>query len=473
MTVEDLRRRSRWMMRALEWDDVRARYPNVWHEGMPRHVYALDTVARRLRLEDLIAIYYPASRKHPERADRFLGIARVSGLRRADREGFYWIDLETAHRFAKPLDLGQAPRRVFLCCDPGWPQPELDLFDKVWDAALAEGWDPGPEQPTGVATAARPAGAAAEHRREDARRAPTPAPKSVEARPAPAGAPAVLDVPPGTRLFGGVDYSGDMRDPRDATWLALVRLQGSALHVARLEPTGRHGLHAHLRDPDRLLMNVEAIGLDFPFGVPLPFAEKLLAGPFPDEGWWALARRLERLSRPDYLIALQEFRDAAGEPKRLTDEQVGGFSPLHRVNPDLGPMTYHGIRMIAEERSRYAIKPFETAQGRLLLEVYPGGLLRRLAIGAGDGGRASRKEAIIEAMEQLEYLPLVFDEPQRKQCLAKRDALDAAIAARLAAAAVLSGEAERPADSLAPEDGQRIRLEGWIYGLSTESVPAA
>ncbi len=461
MTTEETRRRSHWMMRALEWDDVRARYPNVWHEGMPRHVYAFDTVARRLRLEDLIAIFYPASKRHPERSQSFIGIARVVGLRRTDREGFCWIDLETAHRFARPLNLGAAPRRVFLCCDPGWPSPDVDLFERVRDAAVQEGWEPGPDEPRAPAPTvpSRPREAAPEAAGEAPARKPAPA------------APAVTALPPGTRLFGGVDYSGDMRDPRDGTWLALLRIDGESLRVARLEATGRHGLSAHLRDPDRLLMNVEAIGLDFPFGVPLPFAEKLLGGPFPEEGWWALARRFERLKRPEYLVALQEFRDEQGEPKRLTDEQVGGFSPLHRVNPDLGPMTYHGIRMIAEERSRYAIKPFETAQGHLLLEVYPGGLVRRMKP-SGDGEQ-SRTGAIIDALARLDHLPVVIDEPFLKTCHGKRDALDAVIAARLAAAAVLTGEAERPADGLAPEHGDRVRLEGWIYGLATETVPTS
>src|SRR5262245_8975122 len=79
--MDDSRRRSRWIMRILEWDDPRARYPNLWHEGMPRLILAFDTVASRLRLGDLIAVYSPASQKHPERSGRFVGLARVSGLR--------------------------------------------------------------------------------------------------------------------------------------------------------------------------------------------------------------------------------------------------------------------------------------------------------------------------------------------------------------------------------------------------------
>jgi hypothetical protein len=465
MAVEESRRRSRWMLRVLEWDDPRARYPNLWTEGMPRHVYAVDAVAHRLRLGDLISIYHPASKRHPARANRFLGISRVAGLREAEQPGFSWIDLTTAHRFATPLELDAWPRRVFLCCDAGWPEPDVKLFQRVWDAAVAEGWDPGPEIPR-PAPEAEHEEARAEERPAVAVPAVAPGPPGPE-HPIETAAPAVGHGPARGRVFGGVDYSGDMRDPREGTWLALVALDRNRLRVARLEATGRHGLHAHLRNPDALLMRAEAIGLDFPFGLPLPFAEMLLSGPFPEEGWWALARRLEKLTRPEYLVALQEFREAHGEPRRLTDERAHGFSPLHRVNPDLGPMTYHGIRMIAEERSRYAIKPFETAHGRLLLEVYPGGFIRSLKLG-GDGDAPGRESAIVGALGRLGSLPVTIEEPHLKICRTKRDALDAVIAARLTAAAVLSGEAEQTAEALAPSQGERVRLEGWIYGLLPE-----
>ena len=69
------------------------------------------------------------------------------------------------------------------------------------------------------------------------------------------------------RLFAGVAYGGDMRDPRHDTWLAMIRLIGERLEVIRLDATGRSGLQAYLRDPDRALMGVEAIGMNFPFGL--------------------------------------------------------------------------------------------------------------------------------------------------------------------------------------------------------------
>jgi len=457
MQTDELRRRSRWMMRVMEWDDARARYPNIWHEEMPRHVLAFDRVATRLRLGDLIVVFSPASQKHSQRSEKFLGISRVAGLRMADAAGFAWIDLETGHRFQPPLDLGQQPRRVFLCCDPGWPEPEVNLFRRVFDAAVTAGWKPTEEDEGPPAPGHLRPEAAAEPETEKT-------PEPVETLSIPIVTETEPTEPKG-RLFAGVDYSGDMRDPREATWLAMVELRDDRLRVIRLEPTGRHGLQGYLRDPDTSLMNVEAIGLDFPFGLPIDFAEKIMGGPFPEEGWWALAKKLERVTRPDYLVAIQEYRDELGESKRLTDERVSAFSPLHRVNPDLGPMTYHGIRMIAEDRSRYAVKPFESAQGKLLLEVYPGGYVKRLALPPGEGDGRDHRRHILNALGGLGYMPIELQESMARSCLARRDALDAVIAARLTAVAVLSGEAERAPDDLAPGEGERVRREGWIYGL--------
>lgn len=442
--VAEVVRRSRWILRALEWNDTRARYPNLWHEGMPCHVFAGARAAGRLRLGDLVAVFYPASSLHTARSERFVGLSRVIGLRMAVSSGSAWIDLSTEHRFDTPLAPSRQPPRVLLCCDPGWPAADVALFREVFDAAVAAGWAPDPED------------------RVETRTPESEPPIRQDDRPEPAPLPRPA-ARAGTRVFAGADYSGDMRDSRYGTWLALVELDGARLRVTRVEPTGRHGLEARLRNPDRQLMTAEAIGLDFPFGLPIGFAERLLGGPFPEDGWWGLARRLEKMTRPDFLVALQDYREAHGEPKRWTDEHARAFSPLHRVNPDLGPMTYHGVRMIAEDRSRYAIRPFESALGRRLLEVYPGALARTLrADGAVDEGRCG---ALLAALARLDWLPVEVTGAERGACLARRDALDAVLAARMAAAAVLTGEADRIPTELAPENADRVRVEGWIYGL--------
>ncbi len=216
-------------------------------------------------------------------------------------------------------------------------------------------------------------------------------------------------------------------------------------------------------------MNVEAIGLDFPFGLPLPFAETLLGGTFPEDGWWSLVKRFEKLTRPSYLVALQEFRDAKGELKRLTDEKAEASSPLHRVGRDLGPMAYHGIRMIAEDRSRYAVRPFESAQGKLLLEVRPTAALRRLAAAE----ESTPPDKILSALSSLQTHPVDVGPRFQRLCATSREAVHAVVAARCAAIAVLTGEADRTADELATGEGDRLRREGWIYGLQEPEEPAA
>ena len=480
MSVNEIRRRSRWMLRVLEWNDPRARYPNIWHEGMPSQVLAYETVASRLRLGDLVAIYHPSSQRHAERGDRFLGICRVTSLRRAHDPTFAWIDMETAHRFAAPLDLGETPRRVFLCCDAGWPEGEVALFGKVFQAAVAAGWQPAAEESEQGGAVGRPAsgrtiaaekGGSAGEPGDGGEAEPGENPPAAGSAPADGGRDAASmgtvpspDPVAAGRLFGGADYGADMRDPRSGTWLALLELVEDRLRVIRLEATGRSGMHASLRDADPAMFRAEAIGLDFPFGLPIPFAEKLLGGPFPEEGWWALAKKLDHMSRPEFLTALEEFRESEGELRRLTDETAGGLSPLHRSEPDLGALTYHGVRMIAEERSRYAVRPFESAQGRLLLEVLPSAGLRSLPLQHEPPEKAP-PASVLEALAGLPHLPVDVASPFRSRCLSRRDALDAVMAARAAAVAVLSGETERSPDDLANGQGDRVRREGWIYGL--------
>jgi len=391
-------------------------------------------------------------------------------LRQAESKGLAWLDLETAFRFRVPLKLSTAPRRVFLCCDPGWPSAEVDLFREVYAAAVDEGWRPREDEsiPDAEASPSLPETVS------------EPVAKSepvVEAEPAVAEEPAKEEAPSPSdeaqqsaspaaapsddrRAFAGAHYSGNMRDPRDRTWLALVLTNGERLELARLEPTGRSGLEARLRDPSPTLMQAEAIGLGFPFGFPLDFHEQLTGGGSAADDWWSLVKRVKHLTRPEFLGAAHEFLDAKGEVKRYTDEVAGTDSPLHRDQRDLPPMTYHGIRMIGGDRSRYAVRPFENAQARLLLEVSPDGVLRKLGL-AGSG-----RKTILERFATLEHLPIDISPEFRKSCTDRDGALRAVLAARSAAMAVLSGESEKSPDELAVTEADRIRREGWIYGLT-------
>ena len=112
--------------------------------------------------------------------------------------------------------------------------------------------------------------------------------------------------------------------------------------------------------------------------------------------------------------------------------------------------------MIAEDRSRYAIRPFESAQGRLLLEVYPAALVRELKL----NGDEERPDRILDALGALPAWPVEVPNALRGICVNNRHALDAVIAARCAAVAVLNGEANRRHDELDTDRGDQVRLEG-------------
>ena len=93
----------------------------------------------------------------------------------------------------------KVPRRVFLCCDPEWPGPDVALFRQVFDAAMADGW--------------------------------IPAPGDMEASEQ--VSPVLPDTEPEEdgRLFCGAELGGGLHDRREHTWIAAVRLTGTESRV--------------------------------------------------------------------------------------------------------------------------------------------------------------------------------------------------------------------------------------------------
>lgn len=427
MATERARLHSRWMLRVLEWSDPKAKYPNLWHDGMPVHVLAFDTVAKRLRLGDLVAVFHPAVQAGEKKHGAFLGLSRVIGLRKSYSDSQYWIDLETAHRLSKPLVPDRVPRRVFLCCDSEWPGPDVALFRQLFAAAVSDGWSP-------VAGDLADGG---------------------EAEPEEAG-----------RMFCGAVLGGGLHDRSEHTWLATVRLTGTGnpgLRVIRLEATGRFGLAGLLQSPDKTLMASEGVGLCFPFGMPLRFVEAIHDGTYPVSGWRDLLRLVGQLSYPDFLEKIQEFHRDHGETLRYTDEKQAAGSPLRRDLPDLGSVTFHGMRMLAEERAGYAVRPFESGEGCLLFEVRPP--LQDVGLDETTAGQVQAwSSGIRERLSRLSRLPVTLDEDAYRACRSGAAALKAVLAARQAASAVLSGEVTRAPEELDPGEADRILKEGWIYG---------
>jgi len=111
------------------------------------------------------------------------------------------------------------------------------------------------------------------------------------------------------------------------------------------------------------------------------------------------------------------------------------------------------------------VRPFEDAKGRLLIEVSAERAARRL-LPAAEGAKAATPSALVAALAAASPWPLAIDEPYLGRCLTQRLALDAVLAARCAAIAVLSGEAARPPADLAADRATQVQREGWIYGLA-------
>jgi hypothetical protein len=265
------------------------------------------------------------------------------------------------------------------------------------------------------------------------------------------------------RHFGGADFSGARDDPRRGTWWALLELRGGVLRLKNVEPSGRAGLRSLLLDEAGPMGDAEAFGIDAPLSLPGAVAA-LVCGAVRPPSWAALVDRVASFDLAAFRAALAAARAKAGEARRMTDERCGAFSPLHAVNPDMRPMTFHAIRLAAELRPQWRVRPFDPPGARQLLEVYPGAAMRREIVPRGAG--RERLASALRGLERLDRHPVVLGATLRGVCLGSRDAFDAVLAARAAAAAVLDGQASLAAAALAPGEGPRVAREGWIYGCS-------
>ena len=137
----------------------------------------------------------------------------------------------------------------------------------------------------------------------------------------------------------GVDFSGAR--PDNNTWVAQSRLDGQELVLESCRPVSRSQLSCLLE----ALPSGAVASLDFPFSVPLDFARF----------WRPEARAMPDLWSAAAAMTLEEFmslRDAyvarRGEPKRLCDSyHPECYSCLHKVNPNMVPMTFYGMKMLA------------------------------------------------------------------------------------------------------------------------------
>ena len=277
----------------------------------------------------------------------------------------------------------------------------------------------------------------------------------------------------------GIDYSGAKSD-RD-TWIAHGHLTIDGALIFKSAKMIRR------KDVVKLLTAVSpptVAALDFPFCVPQEFAEFLNTG----DGLNAMPdvwRIIEDMSLEDFYAArdahVKHFRI---EPKRAGDKAhfTESFSPLHKVNPNMLPMTYWGIRMLhqllREEPSRWNVPPIEVpgseAETVTLLETMPGAFLRAIdTIYKGYKKpksallRDERRNAIIDAIQNNSCIALPNLSDLREDCIANDNCLDAVVAA-VAAASWAQDAAQFRQPSV--DELPAAKIEGWIYAPKPQSA---
>jgi hypothetical protein len=261
----------------------------------------------------------------------------------------------------------------------------------------------------------------------------------------------------------GVDFSGARSDKN--TWMAQGFMDDQGLTLAQCVPLER----ATLLDLLSGLAGPAVVALDFPFSVPLDFARYWQPGAKGMPDLWDAATRT---GLAEFTTARDAFVATWGEPKRQCDAYYPEcFSPLHQANPNLVPMTFYGMRMLARLRLAGCIVPPLDSPGLkqiTLLEAMPGATLRALGLpfkGYKNGARALHlRQRILDGLGPGLPAPVRNLEEFREQCLVSHDCLDALVEAITASLwarrpEVFRGPSERGPQGLDPA----VLLEGWLY----------
>ena len=269
----------------------------------------------------------------------------------------------------------------------------------------------------------------------------------------------------------GVDFSGAKTD--DRTWVASGVLDGAGLRLYDIQPVTRAGLAEMV-----LGMPGDSVAaLDFPFSVPQSFAQYWAPEAVDMPELWAAASAMDL---PQFMALRDDFVSRCGEPKRLCDLRFPeSYSCLHKANPNMVPMTFHGMRLLGPLwRAGCVIPPLESPEKSpdksenqskmLLLEAMPGAALKAMHLpykGYKKGANAQAlRLRILDGLEERSGVGIKNLAEFRERCAASDDCLDAVVAA-----VVASLWARDPSlfwcPSLDPPDGPESvsQLEGWLY----------
>lgn len=277
------------------------------------------------------------------------------------------------------------------------------------------------------------------------------------------------------RKIAGADCSGSKELPNE-TWLALGTLSGNKLNISQVQKTGMHALAKELN----AIADLSAAGLDCPFSLPAEFvaylSEQLELDAF--QTWQSLAEQIVFMPFEKFQEFAKSFKK---EPKRVTDKLscAQALSPLHKGNPSMIQMTYHGIRMLASlDPKRFYVLPFQEIidKGAAVIEVYPRATLKYL--GLPDTGYKSKEKKDkdkmqsarhkilqgllnVQSQEKYKSCPkLILNQKIEHQCVESDHALDALLACY--ATALWLDDPAKCADPFEADDAD-VLLEGWIY----------
>ena len=276
----------------------------------------------------------------------------------------------------------------------------------------------------------------------------------------------------------GVDFSGAQTDRN--TWLARGSLRGNTLSFDSCRPVKR----AVLKDELAKCAGPTVAALDFPFSVPREFArfwqrqhppifETPIFEAMPD--LWAAAAGMDW---NDFSALRDAFVARYGELKRSCDPPES-YSCLHRVNPNMVPMTFRGMQMLHRLWTGNTANPMsapplpdrsrpDSGPDTVLLEVMPGAVLRRMGLpfkGFKKGARApALRRQILEDLPGKATPVIVSLAEMRELCLAHHDGLDAVVAAIAAALwAIDPSRFPAPPTKGHPDYEPAVLLEGWLY----------
>ena len=190
---------------------------------------------------------------------------------------------------------------------------------------------------------------------------------------------------------------------------------------------------------------------------------------------------VSRMTSGDFLAARDRFVADHGELKRSGDARhfPESYSPLHRANPNMLPMTFEGIRLLhrwhlAAPRRWHVppLAPPSSPSGVVtLLELMPGALLKAVGLpykGYKKGRHCEElRETITANLAAASGIALRNLDSFRPGCHASDDFLDSVVAAVGAACWARNHDRFRRPQS---DELALARLEGWIHVVDSPAT---